>query len=66
LPTYADTNYLETAFAPLPGGLARLAYPMKVYRNRARGADVAYQPQIAWPGGTMTDESVVRWINGLP
>jgi hypothetical protein len=66
LPTYADTNYLETAFAPLPSGLARLAYPMKVYRNRARGADVAYQPRIDWPGGTMTDESVVRWIDRLP
>jgi hypothetical protein len=66
LPTYADTKYLESAFAPLPSGLAKLVYPMKVYRNRAREADAAFHPEIAWSGATMTDESVVEWIDGLP
>jgi hypothetical protein len=66
LPTYADTKYLESAFAPLPSGLAKLVYPMKVYRNRARGADAAYYPEIAWSGGTMTDEAVIEWIDDLP
>ena len=66
LETGADTDYLDLASAPLPSGHATLLYAMKVYRHRARGANVAYRPAIPWPGGIMTDESVVRWVDGLP
>ncbi len=66
LPTSADTTYLEVAFARLPGEQATLVYPMKVYRNRARGNNEWYDPAIAWPGSAMTDEAVAAWIASLP
>lgn len=65
LPTAADTNYLELSFVPLPSGRATLGYPMKMYMHRARGPNVAYLPLLAWPGGAMTDESILHWINTL-
>ena len=68
LPTGADTLDMDIAEAPLPGGRASLLYPMKVYRHRARGTNVAYQPAITWPGGPMTDDAVAvaRWVDTLP
>ncbi len=66
LPTGADTDYLDLASAPLPSGQATLDYAMKVYRRRARGVNVAYQPALRWPGGVMTDASIARWVDGLP
>ena len=63
LPTGADTLDMDIAEAPLPGGRASLRYPMKVFRDRARGANVAYQPAIAWSGGPMTTEAVASWID---
>lgn len=67
LPTAADTVYMDIANAPLPSGLAQLGWGMKVYRDRARGNNVWYEPRYRWPGGPMNDdEAVVRWINALP
>ena len=66
LPTGADTDYLDLATAPLPSGQATLEYAMKVYRRRARGVNVAYQPAVRWPGGVMTDASIAAWVDGLP
>ena len=65
LPTGADTLNMDNAEAPLPSGRASLLYPMKVYRHRTRGANVAYQPAITWPGGPMTDDAVARWVDTL-
>jgi hypothetical protein len=64
--TSSDTDYLEVATAPLPSGKATLRYAMKVYRQRKRGANVSYKPAIAWPGGDMSDGSIVKWIDSLP
>ena len=66
LPTGADTLDMDIAEAPLPSGRASLLYPMKVFRHRARGANVAYQPAVAWPGGPMTEDALARWIDTLP
>jgi hypothetical protein len=67
LPTSADTVYMDIASAPLPSGLATLGWGMKVYRDRARGNNVWYDPKYRWPGGPMNDdEAVVRWIKSLP
>ena len=66
LPTGADTDYLDLASTPLPSGQATLDYAMKVYRRRARGVNVAYQPALRWPGGVMTDASIAHWVDGLP
>ena len=65
-PTSGDALYIDIDYTPLPSGLAGLSYGMKVYRNRARGNNQWYEPDVRWPGGDMTDEALVRWIEALP
>ncbi|WP_299322946.1 S41 family peptidase [Parasphingopyxis sp.] len=65
LPTYADAIYIDNTVALLPSGLARFSYSLKVYRNRVRGNNEFYTPEIPWPGGPMTDEAVTAWIGEL-
>jgi Peptidase family S41 len=65
LPTSADAVYIDNTRAELPSGLSSLSYSMKVYRNRARGNNEWYEPSIRWPGGAMTEESLVTWLTGL-
>jgi hypothetical protein len=50
----------------LPSGHAVLHYAMKLYRERPRPANASYRPDIAWPGGDMTDASIATWIETLP
>jgi hypothetical protein len=66
LETSSDTDYLEVAQAKLPSGKATLRYAMKVYRQRKRGANESYRPDIAWPGGDMNDATITAWVDGLP
>lgn len=66
LPTGADTLDMDIAEAALPSGRASLLYPMKVFRHRSRGANVAYQPAVVWPGGSMTTDAIARWVDTLP
>ncbi|MEM8695918.1 MAG: S41 family peptidase [Pseudomonadota bacterium] len=65
LPTYADAIYIDNTVAPLPSGLARFSYSLKVYRNRVRGNNEFYTPEIIWPGGPMSDEAITAWIAEL-
>ena len=65
LPTSADAIYIDNTYTMLPSGLAGLGYSMKVFRNRVRGNNEWYEPQIRWPGGMMTDESIAKWIRSL-
>lgn len=65
LPTSADAIYIDNTLGALPSGLADLSYSLKVYRNRVRGNNQWYTPQVVWPGGEMTDEALARWISGL-
>lgn len=65
LPTYADAIYIDNSVAALPSGLARFSYSLKVYRNRVRGNNEFYTPEIRWPGGPMTDEAITAWIGEL-
>ena len=64
-PTYADTNYIDNTAQLLPSGLAYLSYSLKVYRHRTRGNNEWYEPQIRWPGGEVTDESISAWVRKL-
>jgi peptidase S41-like protein len=67
LPTLADSLYIDIFDPiPLPSGLAGIYYSSKVYRHRLRANNQWYEPQIRWPGGAMTEESVDRWIATLP
>jgi hypothetical protein len=45
-PTGVDTDYMENWGWPLPSGLSRIGYPMKVYRNRRRANNTGYAPHV--------------------
>ncbi|HEV2121559.1 MAG TPA: S41 family peptidase, partial [Chloroflexota bacterium] len=64
-PTSADTIYMENAGKLLPSRLAGFSYPMKAYRNRARGSNIWYDPHVGWPGGAMTEQALAQWIRRL-
>jgi hypothetical protein len=65
LPTSADAIYIDNTYAPLPSGLAGLGYSLKVYRNRVRGNNEWYEPQLRWPGGPMTDQTLAEWVSSI-
>ena len=65
LPTSADSVYMDVNVVDLPSGVARLVYPMKVYRHRLRGNNRWYEPKLMWPGGEMTDAEVAAWVKLL-
>ena len=66
LPTAADTDDMDDTLVRLPSGRATIAVPMKVFRDRKRGADIAYRPLFGWPGGIMTDATVAHFADTLP
>ena len=45
-PSSADSTYMEVRHEVLPGGLARVIVPTKLYVNRPRGNGVFYRPDI--------------------
>jgi hypothetical protein len=48
--TSADRLYMEIKTVELPSKLAHLVYPIKVYRNRRRGDNEPYHPDIVSEG----------------
>jgi hypothetical protein len=63
-PTGVDTYYMENWGYGLPSGLAQISYPMKVYRNRRRAANHAYEPQV--PNDQLDSTPAVRsWVLSL-
>jgi hypothetical protein len=45
-PSSADSTYMEVRIEKLPGGLARVIVPTKLYVNRPRGNGEFYRPDI--------------------
>jgi hypothetical protein len=66
LPTFADAVYIDVNDAPLPSGIARVSYGMKVFRHRVRANNEWYEPKFRWPGGPMSNEAVAKWVRTLP
>jgi hypothetical protein len=64
--TSADTNYMEVREAVLPSGLARIAVPMKVYRQRERGSNAPLDPVHVYVGDLRDTPTLERWIISLP
>ena len=60
--TGVDTVYMENWGKPLPGGVARVNYPMKVYRNRRRANNEAYAPHAPYAGRIGDTEKVRAWV----
>ncbi|HEX8601218.1 MAG TPA: hypothetical protein VF774_01105, partial [Pseudoduganella sp.] len=46
-PSSADSTYMEVRSHYLPGGLARVIVPVKLYVDRPRGNGEFYRPDIA-------------------
>jgi hypothetical protein len=64
-PTRADAIYIDNWAAPLPSGLARLSYSMKVYRGRIRGHNEPYVPHIAYEGRDWSTPALKSWVLSL-
>lgn len=64
-PTFADTNYIDNTSLLLPSGLAYLSYSFKMYLHRVRANNEWYEPQVKWPGGAVTDDSIAAWVATL-
>ena len=62
LTTGVDTNYMENWSGRLPSGFASVNYPMKVYRNRRRGTNVAYAPHVTSAARLADTAAVRQWI----
>jgi hypothetical protein len=59
-PSSADSTYMEVRIEVLPGGLARVTLPTKLYVNRPRGNGEFYRPDIPvtslqWTGATFLE-----------
>jgi hypothetical protein len=59
-PSSADSTYMEVRTETLPGGLARVIVPTKLYVNRPRGNGEFYRPDIPvtalqWTTATFLD-----------
>lgn len=64
--TSADTFYMDVRTQRLPSGLGDIVVPMKVYRGRARGANVPVAPVHSYSGDIYDTAALERWIAGLP
>ncbi len=47
--TDADSVYMEIRIADLPSGKGQFQFPIKMYRNRLRGHNVPYVPDMPYP-----------------
>ena len=59
-PSSADSTYMEVRIETLPGGLARVIVPTKLYVNRPRANGMFYRPDIpvtalGWRTATFLD-----------
>jgi hypothetical protein len=64
--TYADTIYNESMTESLPSGVARLVYTIKVIRDRPRGHNEPYGPDIGYEGADWSTEALQAWVETLP
>jgi hypothetical protein len=65
LQTSADSSYGDVRGVTLPSGLARLTFAMKVHRNRPRGHNQPYDPDIAWDGDIADTAGLEQWIGAM-
>lgn len=49
-PTGADSVYMELRTVQLPSSKGTVGFPIKVYRNRSRGHNVPYLPDVKYNG----------------
>ncbi len=64
-PTSSDTNYMEIRHSELSSGLATMAIPTKVYRNRLRASGETYDPEFQYDGFDWSDAAIKNWAYGI-
>lgn len=60
--TDADSVYMELRQVNLPSGIGKLQFPIKVYRNRPRGNNVPYVPDILYPKNISLQQELDQWL----
>lgn len=60
--TAADNLYIDTRTVELPSKLGHLNFPLKVYRNRPRGNNEPYHPDVEFVGNIKDTKAVEQWI----
>lgn len=61
LPTSADTLYIDVGSQLLPSG-AQFWLPLKVWRDRRRGNNQSYDPQLIFHGDINDTSAVKSWV----
>lgn len=60
--TDADSVYMEVRTIDVPSCIGTLQFPIKMYRNRHRGHNVPYVPDIAYPENIISKEDKDQWL----
>lgn len=60
--TYADALYIDNRSILLPSGLGRFGFSMKVYRNRLRDHNEAYEPDLVYRGRDWSTAALQEWL----
>ncbi len=60
--TNADSVYMELRRVALPSNKGFLGYPIKVYRNRPRGHNVPYHPDIPYTGDLQETHKLQNFV----
>jgi len=63
--TDADSIYMEVRTVDLPSGIGKLQFPIKMYRNRPRGNNVPYIPNVAYPKNLLSQEDKNQWLTQI-
>lgn len=60
--TKADTVYMEVRTVTLPSNKGTFYFPIKVYRNRPRGHNVPYRPDVYYKGDITNTKDLQRFV----
>lgn len=60
--TGADSLYMDVRTVNLPSSHGTLMFPMKVWRNRTRGNNQPYNPDIEYPGDINDSKAFEQWV----
>lgn len=63
--TKADSLYMECRFVELPSQEGIFCFPIKVYRNRARGNNVPYTPDIIYNDDIQNTQKVQTFVANM-
>ena len=63
--TKADRLYMEVRGVSLPSSQGQLFFPIKVYRNRIRGDNIPYMPDVFYTKNLSNTKALVQFITDM-